>query len=79
MARFFGICERDERLDFAHGPSNANAMPHLYSGMIYMVGSMKSFAAIRIILVFFGTPDCFVAVGHGKVQDILADCKYARE
>ena len=79
MARFFGICERDERLDFAHERPNNNAMHHLHSGMIYEVGSMGFFAAFRIILAFFGAPDYFVAVGDGIFQGFLLDCKFASE
>ena len=54
MARIFGTFRVDLRLDFAHGRPNNNAMHHRWPDMIYEVGSMKSFAAIYIILAFWG-------------------------
>ena len=43
-------------------------MHHRWPDMIYEIGSMKSFEAIHIILMFFGAPDCFVAIGDKKVR-----------
>ena len=79
MAKFLDTSRGYLRLDFAHGRPNNNAMHHLHSGMIYEIRSMKSFAAFRIILVILGAPDCFVAVGEGIFQDILAHCSHANE